>query len=377
MLWTAINRRTLLGLVAGGLAWPLVPLRLQAAPRHRVYLSARADDSGGYRVAGFTPDGRPTFDLPLPARGHSFAVHPRGETFVHFARRPGTFARVIDLRRGVVAHELTAPPNRHFYGHGVFSRDGSLLYATENDFEEGHGVLGLYDTARDYRRIGEIPSHGIGPHDVRLLSDGNTLAIANGGIQTRPDLPRLKLNLPTMAPSLTYVDRRDGTLLKEVKLAPDFHQLSIRHVAVGRDDRVAIAMQYEGAAGDAVPLVASHQGDAPVHFARSPEGVLRRMHQYCGSVAFDSRGDVFAVSSPRGGIVTFWRAADGGFLSSVSVPDGCGVASAPRPATFLVSSGQGGVITVDAHTGKSTPLVSEFLEGGHWDNHIVVADGQA
>ena len=34
---------------------------------------------------------------------------------------------------------------RHFFGHGVFSPDGKLLYATENDFEAARGVIGVYD----------------------------------------------------------------------------------------------------------------------------------------------------------------------------------------------------------------------------------------
>ena len=83
---------------------------------------------------------------------------------------------------------------------------------------------------------------------ARLLSDGETLVVANGGLATHPDLNRAKRNLPTMAPSLCTIDRRDGALLQELRLDPALHQLSIRHLAVGPADTVALAMQYEGAA---------------------------------------------------------------------------------------------------------------------------------
>ena len=368
-----IDRRALLRLLAGGLLGPLVPLATRAAPAGRLYLGARADPARGHRVSGFSACGAAAFDLPLPGRGHSFAVHPGARIAVHFARRPGRFARAIDLARGAVAAAFATPDNRHFYGHGVFARDGRLLYASENDFDGGRGVIGVYDAADGYRRLGELASHGIGPHDIRLLSDGETLVIANGGILTRPDLPRVKLNLPTMAPCLCYVDRRDGTLLQKHRLDRGWHRLSIRHLAVGRGDRVAVAMQYEGPGGDLVPLVAVHRRGGRLRPLDGPADVLRAMKHYCGDVCFDSSGRVIAVSAPRGDLVTCWDAVAGAWLSSIHVADGSGVAPGARRDVFLASSGRGGVVAVAARSGAARPLDGEFLDAGSWDNHLVAA----
>jgi len=71
----------------------------------------------------------------------------------------------------------------------AFARDGRTLFATETAIETGDGVLGIYDAAADYRRRGEVPTHGLDPHEVRLMPDGRTLVIANGGILTHPDAP--------------------------------------------------------------------------------------------------------------------------------------------------------------------------------------------
>lgn len=191
-------------LTVGALGLPRSP---GAAPRRRLYLGARADAEGGYRVSGFRASGAGAFDLGLPDRGHSFAVRQDRRTAVVFARRPGRFALALDLARGAASAEFVAPRDRHFYGHGAFGPDGRFLYASENDFAGERGVIGVYDAAKGYRRVGELSSHGIGPHEVALLSDGVTLAVANGGILTRPDLPRVKLNVATMAPSLCYVHR--------------------------------------------------------------------------------------------------------------------------------------------------------------------------
>ena len=354
-----------------------LPLSLGAALRGRLYLGAGAGAGGVYRVSGFTEKGAEVFDLTLPDRGHSFAVRPDRREAVLFARRPGRFALSIDLAGGAARAEFSTPDDRHFYGHGVFSRDGRFLYATENDFRGERGVIGIYDAGRGYRRAGELAAHGIGPHEIGLLSDGSTLVVANGGILTRPDLPRVKLNLPTMSPSLCYVDRGDGRLLRECTLAPSLHQLGIRHLAVGRDDAVAVAMQYEGPAGRCVPLAAVHRPDrswsAPLGVLQAPSAVWRAMKRYCGSVCFDSSGRFLAVSAPRGDLVTFWDVAAGIHRRSARMPDGSGVAPGLRPGEFLASSGHGGVTVFDAHSGRSTPLTAGFVRTRRWDNHLATA----
>ena len=371
-----IDRRNTLRLLAGGVAGTVLPIlfRAEAAtPGTPLYLSAHADITGGYQVSGFAENGTSLFDLPLPARGHSFAVRPDGSAAVHFARRPGRFALVLDLMQGIVARRVEAPTDRHFYGHGAFSQGGRLLYVTENDFEGERGVIGIYDAERGYKRLGELPSHGIGPHEIALLSDGETLAVANGGIATHPDLPRVKLNLPTMAPSLCFVDRRSGALRRELTLDPALHRLSIRHLAVAPDDTVAVAMQYEGPAHDRVPLVALQRGGGPLRLLQGPHSLLRAMKNYCGSICFDPGGGTIAVSAPRGNLVTFWDVGSGLYLSSAKVSDGCGVAPGARSGEFLASSGLGGVVVANLRSGTTRPLAVGGLEAARWDNHLVAA----
>ena len=372
----AIDCRTTLRLLAGGVAGSLLPASLRAeagAPSAPLYLSARVDAAGAYRVSGFSTDGARVFDLPLPGRGHSFAVRSDGRAAVHFARRPGRFALVLDLLRSTIARRVKTPAGRHFYGHGVFSPDGRLLYATENDFDGERGVIGVYDAAQCYARVDEFPSHGIGPHEIALLSDGETLVAANGGIATHPDLPRVKLNLPTMAPALCYVNRRSGALRRKLTLDPALHRLGIRHLAVGPDDTVAVAMQYEGPAQDVVPLVAVHRAEGGLKPLPAPLAVLRAMKNYCGSICFGPSGRTIAVSSPRGNLMTFWDVGTGRYLSSAKVSDGCGVAPGPRPSVFLASSGRGSVVVIDARSGTTRPLAVDDLEAARWDNHLVVA----
>ena len=107
------------------------------------------------------------------------------------------------------------------------------MYTTENAYTQipgssQRGVIGIYDIADNFRRLGEISSYGIGPHQLGMLSDGKTLVVANGGILTHPLRCREKLNLDTMKPSLTYIDSSSGDLVDQ--FYPGHHQQSIRHL---------------------------------------------------------------------------------------------------------------------------------------------------
>ena len=141
-----------------------------------------------YWLLGLTEAGDETFRLRLPDRGHAAAAHPSRPEAVAFARRPGTFALVIDCAEGREVARLHSPEDRHFYGHGAFTPDGGLLFTTENAIADGTGRLGIWDARDGYRRIGEISSGGTGPHEVRLMPDGRA---AGGGERRHRDRPDL------------------------------------------------------------------------------------------------------------------------------------------------------------------------------------------
>ena len=368
---TAIDRRQALRLLAAGLAAPVGKSAGASGPARDVYLSAGATEPGRYRVRALSGAGEVLLDHALPERGHAFAVSPDNRQAVHFARRPGGFALVLDPGRGIVTQRFAPPNDRRFQGHGVFSSNGRLLYATENDFGAGHGAVGIYDARSGFGRLGEFSSHGIGPHDIRLLPDGRTLAVANGGIHTHPDFPRVKLNIPTMEPSLCFIDSKTGELQQRLGLANDLRFLSIRHLAVGARGQVAIAMQYEGPAGDRVPLVALCRPASLLFLLEAPAPVLAAMKHYCGDVCFDRAGRRFAVTAPRGNLVTLWDGMEGKFLHSMQLTDCCGLAPGTRDGEFLASSGEGGVFVLDQHTRRAFP--TGFPEPHHWDNHLTMA----
>ena len=138
-----------------------------------------------------TETGDSLFCIPLPARGHAPDANPALPHAVALARRPSSFALMIDCASGRVLFCLTLPHGQQFDGHGCFSADGAELMTSEVLGDPSEGPIGLSD-ASDYAHIGVMPSGVIGPRDLKRIDDGR-IDVANGGIRIEP-ADRTKLN---------------------------------------------------------------------------------------------------------------------------------------------------------------------------------------
>ncbi|MEO1747268.1 MAG: DUF1513 domain-containing protein, partial [Pseudomonadota bacterium] len=98
-----------------------------------VFASAYRAHDGSFGLAMLTERGDLLETYPLPARGHDIVARPENHELIVFARRPGTFAAAVDPQNRRAPTIFHCGADRHFYGHGCFSADGVLLYATEND----------------------------------------------------------------------------------------------------------------------------------------------------------------------------------------------------------------------------------------------------
>lgn len=353
-----MKRRAFLAALAASATAPRLGWADAGSP---AYLAAARRPAGDYALCGLDAGGATLFALPMPARGHAATAHPTRPEAVAFARRPGTFALVIDCAGGAVTARLTPPEGRQFNGHGAFSQDGSVLYTSEVVAEGSAGRIGLWDADQGYRRIGEVSSGGIGPHEIRRLPMSEDLVIANGGIETDPT-DRTPLNLDRMRPNLTYLTPEAG-VIETVEL-PDLRQNSIRHLALRPDGLVAFAMQWEGDPAEPVPLLGLHRrGAAPV-LAEPKDEEMFAMRGYAGSIAFAPGGDEVAITSPKGGRVQVFS-PQGAPLWSVARADVCGIGPSPAGG-FVITDGQG--LIARATEGRIEPLNRSHMA---WDNHLI------
>jgi len=351
------NRRGFLrGLLATGLA-PSATWADAGAPK---LLSAARLPNGDFVLCGISESLDIVFQIPLPARGHAAAAYPSKPHAIAFARRPGAFAVVVDCLSGEILQTVNSPPGRHFYGHGVFSQDGRWLYTTENDFEFARGIVGVWDASKNYERIAEFDSGGVGPHDISRLQDSETLVVANGGIETHPDAGRSKLNLPTMASNLSYIE--NGSVVETVALGPEHQRNSIRHLSVAEDGLVAFGMQWEGQ-GHPRSLLGSHRrGSEPSLLDQNPTNV-RRLEGYVGSVAVN--GSAIMATYPRGGIAQLHVPSTANAFRTIELEDVGGVARYGE--NFFVTTGKGNIAVLDA----SGDLERAKQYSLAFDNHLV------
>jgi hypothetical protein len=199
---------------------------------------------------------------------------------------------------------------------------------------------------------------------------------------------------------LTYLDTQSGRVIDDYRLAAKYHQLSIRHLDVNQNDTVCFAMQYQGSRQHRLPLVGFHHGETQLQLAKTPRPVLAQMKNYCGSVCTDVSGNLFAVSSPRGNLITTWN-TQGEFVDTLTLADGCGIAKSRQNSGFYLSSGKGEIhhysviknavnisaklagtntlsnplntFSKTANTLKNSTesdLLTNFTDY-HWDNHLL------
>uniref|UniRef100_UPI00356347F9 DUF1513 domain-containing protein n=1 Tax=Psychrobacter sp. TaxID=56811 RepID=UPI00356347F9 len=236
-------------------------------------------------------------------------------------------------------------------------------------------------------------SYGIGPHELIMHPDSETLVIANGGIKTE-QASREELNLDTMRPSLVYLNRHDGTLLEQV--TPEHNQMSVRHLAMHDDGTVMIGIQFQGEKHINVPLVLTHKrGDASFTPLTMPNNQWQRFHQYIASVAVDSKRNLLCVTTPIGGCAAIYDLHTRKLIDDVSLPD-CAGASVlanssasmskidkhTEPTGFIVSDGQGQLtalrvnalpkVTLEANDAEHSERIikDNQLHMMSFDNHL-------
>ncbi|MGK0271410.1 MAG: hypothetical protein ACI88H_002069 [Cocleimonas sp.] len=348
--------------------------------QQEIIIGAQGAKPESYSLASLWSDPEPEREhqnnnnIPSNFRGHDVCQHPLYKfKALMFSRRPGYIGIEVDLLNNLITKEFTASKDRHFFGHGCFNHRASALFTTEADMKTGRGKIGVRDSV-SYAQIGEFESHGIDPHQLALMPDGNTLVVANGGIHTHPNSGREKLNLDSMDSNLSYIDINNGKLLGSYKV-PD-SKASIRHLDVSSDGTVAFAMQYQRSIvthNNIIPLAGIHAQNKALQLLNNPEPLIQRMNDYVGSVAISQTHKVAGFTSPRGGIVVFWDTENFTLKGYHTLADVCGIALSDDESHFIISNSFGQLRWLDASTLVENKTKRKKLTEFRWDNHLSIA----
>jgi hypothetical protein len=295
--------------------------------------------------------------------GHGVSVDPTRPERAAVFEKKGPGACIVDLRAREVVRTIPTAPNRHFYGHGSYSADGSLLYATESVLDDDHrGVLVVRD-ARTLEELGELPTYGTAPHDCMLLDDGRTMLVANGGGPIQGGA----------MPNVTYVDVESEALVERVDLTDP--RFNAGHLARARTGDLAVV----SAPRDGLPDVARQRGAVTLvprggaaTTVTRPESVTARMIGEALSVALYEPDGLVVATHPGGDMVSMWRLPDASFVGTLDgFVEPRGVALTLDGGELVVSHRLGASVAlslVAAATRKpaAAPVVDpSFTSGSH------------
>jgi hypothetical protein len=341
--------------IFGGAAALLAgPAARAARGRIEARIAAAWDDEAGRHHAGWLqPAGdtalRVQHSIELPTRAHGLWIEADGGLLV-VARRPGEW--LLRWRAGHTPQWQWSEPERRFCGHVIESE--GVLYTSEADLDSGTGRVVRRD-ARSLQPLADWASHGIDPHQLLRDADGSLL-VANGGVPTRPESGRLKLDLERMDPSLVRLDARSGERLGQWRLTDA--RLSIRHLARHASGLLGIALQAEhddAAARATAPLLALFDGRS-LRLVEQPQPLAG----YAGDIA--ATADGFVLAATRAGGLAEWR-TDGRWSGFTPLEEACPIAAGEE--SELWAGGRGRVL----HAVSSAPsklLAAAMRLDNHW-----------
>ncbi len=299
--------------------------------------------------------------IPLSFLGHGISFDPTSRFRAAVFEKKGPGACLVDLRERAVTRPIVSPENRRFYGHGGYSADGQLLYATESLVDSNFaGVLSVRD-AVSLRELGTVPTHGTSPHDCVLIDEGKTLVVSNGGGPVDGGDP----------PCVCYIELTTGKLLDKVVL--DSPLFNTGHLALSaRGDLAIISAPREGlpSPNEQLGALSIRPLGEDVTTVKKPGSVVQRMKGETLSLTILEAAKLVIATNPFGNLVSMWNLQDATYAGKLELPAPRGVCQSLDKEWFLISHVDGKSVSLTAYSAASRKPVGwsvspSFMSGSH------------
>lgn len=301
--------------------------------------------------------------VPMTFLAHGFAVDPRRRGVAVVLEKKGPGAAVVDLVGRRALATVDPSPGHHFYGHGQFAKDGSVLYCVETELSTRRGVLSVRD--RDtFRVLGDVPTFGQNPHDCVLL-DGGVMLVTNGGGPAGTEEHG----------SVCLVELATGKLLERSVVTKG--EWNAGHLAVSDAGTFAVS----SAPRDGLPEkespggVSFRRGGGPLRPMDEPRDVTGRMLGESLSVAVHEASGVAVVTNPWGNLMTLWDVREGQLLEARAMEFPRGVTLSLDGSAFVVTHGKGAIMTLFSADRAMTSL-GDAGGGTISGSHVYAWDGE-
>jgi hypothetical protein len=299
--------------------------------------------------------------VPFTFFAHGFAIDPLDPKRVMVFEKKGPGCCEVDLVAGKVTRPVPTGKDRSFYGHGAFSKDGQVVFATESMQDDKRGLISIRD-AKTLQVLGEMQSYGAQPHDCQLIDDGKTIAITNGGREEGKG-----------DPSVTFVDVKSQKLLEKVAfLTP---RVNAGHLIVtAKRDLVVCSAPRDGLPTTSPGGFSMRVGMGKFETMAEPADVTSKMIGETLSIAVHEPSQVAAATNPDGNLVTFWSLTTRKLVKTMALPAVRGAALTRDNAYFCFGNGpSGGLSLVSTKSLEADPkwqTQSLGITGSHLFNWL-------
>jgi uncharacterized protein len=302
---------------------------------------------------------------------HGVIKNPNAPHKVLVFEKKGTGGAEIDLKENKVITRIAPAAGHAFYGHGGYSHDAKLVYATEYDEATYVGKMTVRDAA-DFKVVGEFPTHGEWPHDCQFIDDGKTVAITNGG-------GRLEGGA---APNVSYVEVSTGKLLEQITFDNEFVNAGHLLISSKGDLAVAHAMREGLDIRESLGGLSLRPKEGKFRSMIIPADVTGAMKGETLSLCMHEESKVIAATNPfgkDGGLVTFWNYETQKYVARLACEQPRGVALTLDKKYWVISIGKEspGVIlasTEDHQLGDEPIAFAASSQGSHMYIHDYYAN---
>lgn len=287
---------------------------------------------------------------------HGIHAHPQQRHRLALFEKKGPGACEYDLATQKIIRPIPTAKNRYFYGHGAYSADGKVLMSTEADVDSLDGAIGIRDSASlDY--LGAFPSFGKAPHECRLIDDGRTLVVTNGGGELGGD-----------PPSVTYIDVASQRLLDRVLLTEA--RLNTGHLRLAQDrSLVVVSAPRAGLGTTERGGVSIRNPGGEMETLTEPAQLPRDLRGEALSVAIHDEAGVATVTHPDSNLVTFWSLRERTLIKTLHLHKPRGVTLTRDRKSFVISGGeQASLLKVPVATlvPDAQPMIAlSYMTGSH------------
>jgi hypothetical protein len=298
---------------------------------------------------------------------HGVIKNPHANHKVLVFEKKGAGGAEIDLKDNKITTRIKPSKGCAFYGHGAYSVDGKLVYATEYDEESYVGKMTVRD-ADDFSVVGEFPTHGEWPHDCQFIDEGKTVAITNGGG-----------NIDGGAtPNVSYVEVGTGKLVEKIEFESEFINAGHLIISPNGDLAVGHAMREGLDTREAMGALSLRPKDGKFKTMVTPAAVTGAMKGETLSLCMNHKKKLVAATNPYGspaGLITFWNYETQKYETKIEINQPRGVAMTLDKSWWVITFGKKspGVILVSTKTNKldKKPIMFAAASQG---SHVYIHD---